>query len=224
VWKIADFGLTCEGTSRKAHTTVQSRGTCSFRPPELLPWHGDKSTFTTKVDIWAIGCIFYEIVCRERRFVDDLAVQNYVILSMSQGMFIPTLPDLAPREREFVAGILQDTLAIFPANRPKASELYERFTKITNEKVICSPMNDRQTIDLGIAFPRWLSVRELYQNYSTGELACRAVTGCSAVLCYILVYLSRNERPGKMVAVWYQVSMLGSIGWNGILAYGKMVS
>jgi serine/threonine protein kinase len=66
-WKIADFGLTVEGTSKKAHTTQYSKGTCSYRAPELIQLD-DKGTYTNKVDIWAMGCILYEIVFRSKAF------------------------------------------------------------------------------------------------------------------------------------------------------------
>jgi len=74
VWKIADFGLSAEGTSRRERTTEYSRGTPSYRPPELIR---EKSTYTNKVDIWAIGCILYELVFQRTAFDGDMAVWEY---------------------------------------------------------------------------------------------------------------------------------------------------
>jgi serine/threonine protein kinase len=38
-WKIADFGLTAEGTSKQARTTRYSMGTPCYRAPELMREH-----------------------------------------------------------------------------------------------------------------------------------------------------------------------------------------
>jgi serine/threonine protein kinase len=35
-WKIVDFGITSQGTSRTLHPTTSGRGTSSYRAPELL--------------------------------------------------------------------------------------------------------------------------------------------------------------------------------------------
>ena len=84
LWKIADFGLTTEGTSNRAITTVYSKGTQGYRAPELLL--GDPK-FNNKVDIWAIGCILYELVAREKAFASDLQVFSISQLRISNPIF-----------------------------------------------------------------------------------------------------------------------------------------
>ena len=74
VWKIADFGITTEGTSGRALTTVASRGTASYRAPELLD--ASKSTYTRQVDIWALGCIFYDLTFTKQRHSPNKANVN----------------------------------------------------------------------------------------------------------------------------------------------------
>src|SRR5579859_3026835 len=74
-WKIADFGISAEGTSDAAHTTQYSRGTPSYRAPELLM--DAKKTYTNKVDIWALGCILYEIAFNQKAFGGDIGVYQY---------------------------------------------------------------------------------------------------------------------------------------------------
>ena len=71
-WKIADFGLTAEATSRLPITTRFIRGTAGYRAPELLT----SSKFTNKVDIWALGCIIYELATGRMAFCDDFAVKG----------------------------------------------------------------------------------------------------------------------------------------------------
>lgn len=81
-WKIADFGSAADATSKHAQFTEFSRGTASYRAPELL---GEYPVFTNKVDIWALGCIIYELVSQERAFHDDYAVRQY---ARGRGRFI----------------------------------------------------------------------------------------------------------------------------------------
>jgi serine/threonine protein kinase len=75
VWKIGDFDITSSGTSGRHFTTVYSRGTASYRAPELL---SDVPFYTNKSDIWAVGCILYELVTAEKAFVDDWAVKQHI--------------------------------------------------------------------------------------------------------------------------------------------------
>src|SRR5271170_657642 len=73
-WKVTDFGLSCEATSKVPRTTRFARGTSSYRSPELIrPF----PTFTNKVDIWSVGCIFYELLTGNVAFYDDWAVERY---------------------------------------------------------------------------------------------------------------------------------------------------
>lgn len=74
-WKIADFGATTEGTSQGPSHTTSRRGTERYRAPELL---GDEGLFTSKTDIWAFGCITYEICTAKQAFSGDWATMKYV--------------------------------------------------------------------------------------------------------------------------------------------------
>lgn len=76
VWKLTDFGISAEATSKKAHTTRYARGSERYRAPELLEEH---PTFTNKVDMWALGCILYELVTGEPTFKGYLDILNYAL-------------------------------------------------------------------------------------------------------------------------------------------------
>src|SRR5216117_889574 len=67
-WKIADFGLTVEAAI--SQQTRHSRGTPCYRAPELLAEETSRE-YDEKVDIWAIGCIFYEVLFSEKAFRGD---------------------------------------------------------------------------------------------------------------------------------------------------------
>ena len=67
-WKIIDFGLALTGGSAQNYPTYPGPGTKFFRAPELMDGY---PTWNRKVDIWALGCIFFEIAFRRRAFRRD---------------------------------------------------------------------------------------------------------------------------------------------------------
>lgn len=116
-WKITDFGLTTEGTSRRALTTKYSRGTASYRAPELF---SAAPKFTNKIDIWALGCVFHEVIYLEKAFAEDYNVRKY---SEAQKDF--SLPGKSPiicDDAMFavVKDAIQQMLKRDPSKRPTA--------------------------------------------------------------------------------------------------------
>ena len=71
-WKIGDFGLTSTATSKGQIATKYSRGTCSYRSPELLR----EGRFNNKADIWALGCIVYELFTANKAFISRLQLKR----------------------------------------------------------------------------------------------------------------------------------------------------
>jgi serine/threonine protein kinase len=105
-------------------TTRYSRGTPSFRAPELL--HED-AKFNNKIDIWAMGCILYEIIFRKKAFSNDFAVLSYAHGLPGLGdLQIPDPPNL-PFDWLSIETILRQTLAVDPKARPSAQQLVQRF-------------------------------------------------------------------------------------------------
>src|SRR5271154_1218227 len=96
-WKIADFGISVECTGVQPYTTVDARGTSGYRAPELATEIG-KQVYTHKVDIWAVGCILYELALGKKAFIDDLAV-NYYAITQSR----PEIPHAIDRGGKTVA-------------------------------------------------------------------------------------------------------------------------
>jgi serine/threonine protein kinase len=121
-WKIADFGLTVPGSSSVVQTTQYSRGTAGYRAPELIT--ESTSRYTNKVDIFAIGCILFELVFRAKAFRDDFAVQQYA-LSRGGQLSIPATSDVCPdeRRRQFIAHYIHQMIQIDPSKRLRASDL-----------------------------------------------------------------------------------------------------
>jgi serine/threonine protein kinase len=126
VWKIADFGLTVEGTSIQAVTTSFSRGTVGYRAPELIQWPA-KSTYSNKSDIWAIGCILYELIATEKAFSSDTAVHIY---SQDQTLDIRFREKrFRPDDQAFLSTMVRAMLEVNPRQRPKAVEINEWFNQ-----------------------------------------------------------------------------------------------
>ena len=121
-WKVADFGATAEGTSKGKFTTVYSRGTPSYRAPELLT---DTPFYNAKSDIWAVGCIFYELAAKRKAFNGDLGVERYAvsptIFSIPETQFDWHIEDGTGREDmdRLIARMLQ----IECNTRPSAADL-----------------------------------------------------------------------------------------------------
>jgi serine/threonine protein kinase len=70
-WKIADFGATKEGTSTSLRVTSLALATSSYRAPELMNDEGEDGRYISRTDIWAFGCVTYEICTKEKAFLTD---------------------------------------------------------------------------------------------------------------------------------------------------------
>lgn len=73
-WKIGDFGLTVRGTSKNPIATKYGGGTSCYRAPELLK---EQPKCNNKVDIWAFGCIVYELIAQQMAFRDDFETHGW---------------------------------------------------------------------------------------------------------------------------------------------------
>lgn len=125
---MADFGLTTEGSTEKARTTHYGRGTAGYRAPELV--RGEK--YTNKVDIFAIGCILYEIIFRQKAFAGDFEVLNYSSQRNSSEEplnrpFEVEIP-LADKARSvFLSKMIREMLNTTASDRPGAEKIHRDF-------------------------------------------------------------------------------------------------
>jgi serine/threonine protein kinase len=119
-WKLTDFGLTSEGTSNGIRNTDASRGSPGYRAPELLQ---DNPTYNNKVDIWALGCILYELVTGQKLFLSDpVTFEQYnkaLDISVDDQFDSSTLTIF----KENIEEMLQKD----PHRRPAAGPLFEKF-------------------------------------------------------------------------------------------------
>src|ERR1700738_479301 len=117
-WKITDFGLTSEGTSMTGYDTRSGRGTEGDRAPEIMSRDG--GIVSKQSDIFALGCILYELISGQKAFVSDFDVYNY-----ADKREPPTIPSLEVDCR--IAGsVRQLTYAMIQVDwelRPSASDI-----------------------------------------------------------------------------------------------------
>lgn len=116
-WKISDFGLTKEGTSRYAYTTKGAHGTESYRAPELVR---EQSVVTQASDIWALGCILYELAYKNKAFPRDFHVFEYI--HGERILEIHSLPGSA-RVQSYLGELIRRMLELNWWERPSARDV-----------------------------------------------------------------------------------------------------
>ena len=141
VWKLADFGLSSNRSGFTAVADEWSLGTSGYRSPELVT--EEDSSFTNKSDIWALGCIVYEMVSGVRAFNSDWQVVEYVSstkikASSNFARFADAINpyvsgfNLSVADHEWISKRLILALSIDPTARPTASELKSVFHTMLN--------------------------------------------------------------------------------------------
>ena len=126
MWKLADFGLTVEGSSRTNRPTQYARGTQGYRAPELLE-SDNEPTYTNKVDVWSMGCILYELATGARAFQTDYAVLLYLSSRKNKDVVLDDTFDA--HSIETITKHIVDMLQIESSARPSASVLSKEFTR-----------------------------------------------------------------------------------------------
>ena len=134
IWKIADFGSTVAGTSKRLQRTDRSRGTSGYRAPELLR-DPPNAGFNNKVDIWSFGCIIWALITGEHVFRDDWDTRDYEqsaeIKTLAQVRYTPGT-NLDARMVE-LADLVLSMLRKNWQDRPAATAILEMLETILEE-------------------------------------------------------------------------------------------
>ncbi|CAM1314269.1 Uncharacterised protein g6493 [Pycnogonum litorale] len=110
--KVGDFGISKMLTTRQggAHTVL---GTPYYISPEMC----QGKTYNDKSDIWALGCILYEMACLQKTFegTNLPALVNKIM----KGQFAPVKGNYTPHYKKLVHDLLQKE----PDFRPTSNDL-----------------------------------------------------------------------------------------------------
>jgi serine/threonine protein kinase len=128
-WKVGDFGLTAEGFSEMQKTTQYGRGTQGYRAPELLLRLDfeaeEKSFYSKKSDVWALGCVFYEATFSKKLFKQDIETHGWAMSGRELELPISDLR-MDPVSATRTEVLLGRMLSFDPVRRPAAKELCEQ--------------------------------------------------------------------------------------------------
>uniref|UniRef100_A0A670Z453 Protein kinase domain-containing protein n=1 Tax=Pseudonaja textilis TaxID=8673 RepID=A0A670Z453_PSETE len=109
--KIGDFGISKILSSKsKAYTVV---GTPCYISPELC----EGKPYNQKSDIWALGCVLYELASLKRAF--EAANLPALVLKIMSGTFAPISDRYSPELRQLILSLLN----LEPCKRPQLDEI-----------------------------------------------------------------------------------------------------
>ncbi|EEH09374.1 G2-specific protein kinase nimA [Histoplasma capsulatum G186AR] len=150
--KLGDFGLSKQmGSHDFASTYV---GTPFYMSPEICA----AEKYTLYSDIWAVGCIMYELCQKEPPFNARTHIQ--LIQKIREGKYAP-LPNMYSSE---LKSVIASCLRVNPDNRPDTASLL-------NMPVIRLMRKEKEVVDLGISLRKREEavsqrLKELELNYA----------------------------------------------------------
>ncbi|KAK2747263.1 G2-specific serine/threonine protein kinase [Onygenales sp. PD_40] len=130
--KLGDFGLSKQMRSQDFASTYV--GTPFYMSPEICA----AEKYTLHSDIWAVGCIMYELCAKEPPFNARTHIQ--LIQKIREGKFAP-LPDLYSSE---LKSVIASCLKVNPDHRPDTLALL-------NMPVIRLMRKEKEVVDLGLS-------------------------------------------------------------------------
>lgn len=153
--KLGDFGLSKQMQSHDFASTYV--GTPFYMSPEICA----AEKYTLRSDIWAVGCIMYELCQKEPPFNARTHIQ--LVQKIREGKFAP-LPDYYSPELKNVIG---SCLRVNPDHRPDTAALI-------NLPIIRLMRKEKEVVDLGKTLRRReevavQKVREMEQNLAKIE-------------------------------------------------------
>ncbi|KLJ10663.1 G2-specific protein kinase nimA [Blastomyces silverae] len=153
--KLGDFGLSKQMRSHDFASTYV--GTPFYMSPEICA----AEKYTLHSDIWAVGCIMYELCQKEPPFNARTHIQ--LIQKIREGKYAP-LPDMYSSE---LKSVVASCLRVNPDHRPDTAALL-------NMPVIRLMRKEKEVVDLGISLRKREEsasqrLKELELNYARLE-------------------------------------------------------
>ena len=121
--QVGDFGISKKMATHQgaAHTVL---GTPYYISPEMC----EGQRYDAKSDVWALGCILYEMACLQKTF--EGSNLPALVTKIMKGQFAPIRGNYSPGFRQLVRDLLQRD----PDFRPSAAEtLYDRLPVLLNQ-------------------------------------------------------------------------------------------
>jgi hypothetical protein len=220
LWKLTDFGLSTEATSKVGRPTLYSRGTASYRAPELLKELDP--VYTNKVDIWCLGCILHELMTSKFTFRSDWETQRCYETDIVPDISVPASTEFL---RHHIRQNIQELLHRDPEHRPRASDLRPIFG------VYCLFLDLSITDRLlqSVWYPTYLEWKDLALNgdfihlesaflYQLAELYRQKEEGICIVLLHEIVARSTTEKELRdLLEVAGNIETDGGHTWMDVL-------
>jgi tousled-like kinase len=109
--KISDFGLCkiMEDNVTRVELTSQGVGTYWYLPPECFEIGESPPNISTKVDIWSLGVIFFEMLFGEKPFGQNMSQERILkeqVILHSDDVKFPNKPSISNECKEFISSCL----------------------------------------------------------------------------------------------------------------------
>ena len=110
------------GAKSELPTATRSTwGTASYSAPELVT---DHPTFTNKVDIFALGCIVFELASKRKAFTGVWKISEYAVTKRTPQISLPKWPQIL---QYYLSESIRELLDTDWRQRPSAAEACEIF-------------------------------------------------------------------------------------------------
>ncbi|GAB6032380.1 hypothetical protein CHUAL_011021 [Chamberlinius hualienensis] len=136
--KVGDFGI-----SKVVNTQVTKANTVIGTPYYISPEMCEGKPYNDRSDIWALGCILYEMACLHRTF--DATNLPALVQKITKGHFAPIDGDYSQDFRELIRDMLHQEPTFRPSSKeiienklPKVMKYLEKQTSKLSENVDCT--------------------------------------------------------------------------------------
>lgn len=148
--KLGDFGIAQDQHSAGLTDAGLTVGTYAYMCPELVR---GETAITGKVDLYALGCLFFEMITGRTPFVGDGFVQ---LFEQHLNSPPPRLRDFAPATPEGFDKLVQSLLAKDPESRPfNARAVQGRLGALLEPLEATSAATDASNNDAGAGQVHW---------------------------------------------------------------------